>query len=219
MDNKFLSKNNIKCPNNKIFPDEIFNSKFTIDSLEKFKQLGILSNDLNFSELKRKNAEYESSKMMSRYLEEYERENWFEVNIYNRLKILYRFLNHPYGSATMSIKYPYNLLLRSFDFFMNYSIIIIGLISNLIFLLNFNRLDKRILIFILVSIFIIVLFPLYYRTDEDRFLFLAYTSFIVPIAYFLEKFIFIKKTRIIFFSTLLSSFFIFSYLYNFALYM
>ncbi len=177
----------VKRPSDDIFDKSIFSSDFTLDSLKKARELSIKVIDTTLSTADRTRCDKESARLLNWFIRKYREKHPFKYHIINPLNISIRFLNQPRSQSVMSLKYPFNLLLRGIDAFFNYFIIISGLLGVVLLFLKTRINQFNVLHFIsLISLFIILLFPFYLRIDEAKFLFFGYLSLVFTSAFAID---------------------------------
>ena len=163
---------------------------FDVDNkyLSKFqvaKHFFELSNNKNIDLEDRKNYEKLSSLILIKIHDSLDL-NFIEKNILNRLKYTYKFLNQP---SENPFKYIQNNLWLSSWNVLNYFhfklIVVLGLVSIILYFNQFLKVNFLISYFI--PIFIIVLFPVIFKTYEYRGLVIAIPFLQLSASYLISK--------------------------------
>lgn len=184
----FINQNNFKLPSDNIFPEKIFSEKLTIDTLKYAKKMY-----LNYWKTNNYNSSNEAIRIFGNFRENYKGKFPLDFYFISRLKILKRFLIHPY---TYMLPYSYensNIVLKLYkivDLTITFLIIIIGLILTIFLYTLYLKKLKPFEHLVLSSFWIIILiFPIYFGTNEYRFLILGCSSLIfsIPIIYRIRK--------------------------------
>jgi len=119
----------------------------------------------------------------------------------------------------MSFLYPFNLILRSIDAFINYLVIILGLCGCLLIVrLPLNNNTVFIYLLCTIPLFIIVFFPILFQADELRYLYCGYLILTIFSAYLIHKLLTSTKTLKVFTSLVLLCGLLFSLSYHFVLF-
>ncbi len=172
--------------NNKLFPTQIFNDSLTIEHLLEVKKKCILltSDSLDYNT---KNL-YESKIKEDLWLffKLYKENHPFHYYVTSRILHLKNFIIH---TGVYNIPFPslqnqslYHKIIKSFYALIYLCVFLIGGISGVILIVR-NYSNPFIVLLALIPFYIILLFPVVFKTPEYRFSTLAYPFLVVTLSY------------------------------------
>lgn len=172
----FLSDEELKelhfaRPGDELIPQRIFNGGLTIDSLKIARDQVWCYQSAGMTDSAKEKCNQTAIRIFNKFEQAFKKERPFEYSIGSRLRLAGRFLNQPLGGPLKSIAYPFNVVAIFLDSVINYFVILFGFIGVFIYL----RKGPGVLSCILfIPLYILVLFPGFYKVDELRYLTLAY---------------------------------------------
>ena len=113
------------------------------------KELYLKSFDKSLTNVERQSSEIKSAYTLAYINNKICEENYFDVSVISRLKLLYNFINQKTDTCHSMIKYPFNLLLVFIFTFVDKFIFIIGFIGLLYAIIKYRKNPFYLLFFLL----------------------------------------------------------------------
>lgn len=168
-----------------LFPQYMFDSILTLDTLKYARNKMLLHCDTTINELRC--FDEEAVRVYQAFIDK-EKSNFFQFLIKNRLRLVKSFGEPQISLTFQTIDNFFTKHIISFiELFFWFFIVIFGFIGILFYLFYYWK-NYYPLIISFVPIFILVYFPLYSRVDEVRFSILAYPFLIIGASYLVLHF-------------------------------
>jgi hypothetical protein len=176
-----------------IFKDRTFNGDLTIDSLITARRDVAISMNKSIIEQERVKADNNAYRIFLKFSEALKNQRPLDYYLINRVRLIKNFYVEQLYYPMFKLKFPINACLLVAHSFIDNLIKIIGWIG-IVYVIKSRR--KSLYLFTLIAfvpLFITLLFPIYIRSDESRFLVLAYPFLIIASSAFIDKLIVYSK--------------------------
>lgn len=202
---EFINKHGFVRPPDSVFPEVIFSDEFTIDSLKKMRTELWMSKDMNLNQNDREYYDSVFSSKATCFISNFKKQNPVYYYLKAPMKLTFRFIWQPFTYYQPFTSNNYNnyyaqVLLKSLIYMINAFVIIGGFLVLLYFFIYHSvfKFDVKQMIMQFVPLFLIALFPIYFRFIEYRFLVLAFPFLAFYIVLLIECFIskFVKLKQI-----------------------
>ena len=166
-------------PGDDIFPQRTFYNDLNIDSLKYARaNLIYVRSDTAVASKTRSYYDMEACRMFNKFILAAQTIRPWDYYILNRVRATFRLVNQYKGTALKSMKYPFNVVFVFMDYFINYFVIIGGIIGSFIILLSNGR-SRELYFVIFIPAFIIFFFGMVLMEVEPRYLATAYPFLLV----------------------------------------
>ncbi|MDB5283627.1 MAG: hypothetical protein JWO06_2702 [Bacteroidota bacterium] len=188
MSDEEAAKLEVKRPGKEAFPARTFNGGLTYDSLLAARANILCAFDSSQTRAARFSCDSEALRILNKFSSNLRSNRPMDYYVLNRARLAVIFLNQPLGVSLKSLKYPLNVLMVFEDSFVNYLVIIGGLIGLLaLIMLHFRNYDYMNFA-VMIPLYIVALFGFIVPSDEGRYLVLGFPFLAITCSWLIVRF-------------------------------